>query len=175
MPEPCCSSNQHDVDFLISYQHDVDLPIRFQHQAPWPIKCLHRHNLPVRGHIQWFICTEPIFSLSRTSFWWTFLPDPLQTLQPIKIFLISKIQQIPAWVALKEYWIIYREPGFLAVVLFDSFPPPSPVSKLDRRHTGRLLKRDNFLTGEGEGVGEGAKSYDGEKAWSSIFESFNTL
>jgi hypothetical protein len=29
--------------------------------------------------------------------------------------------------------------------------PPSPVSKLDRRHTGRLRKRDNLLTGEEEG------------------------
>ncbi len=28
--------------------------------------------------------------------------------------------------------------------------PPSPVSKLDRRHTcGRLRKRDNLLTAEG--------------------------
>ncbi len=35
-------------------------------------------------------------------------------------------------------------------------PPPSPVSKqykLDRRQTGRLRKRDNLLTGEGEGWG----------------------
>jgi hypothetical protein len=33
--------------------------------------------------------------------------------------------------------------------------PPSPVSKLDRRHRGRLRKRDILLTGEGgEGVGE---------------------
>jgi hypothetical protein len=44
-------------------------------------------------------------------------------------------------------------------------PPSSPVSKPDRQHTGRLRKRDNLLTGEGGG---GAKSYDGEKAWSSI-------
>jgi hypothetical protein len=35
-------------------------------------------------------------------------------------------------------------------------PPlsPSPVSNLDLRHTGRLRKRNNLLTGEGEGVGE---------------------
>jgi hypothetical protein len=35
-------------------------------------------------------------------------------------------------------------------------PTPPPVSKLDRRSTGRLKKRDNLLTGqrEGEGVGE---------------------
>ncbi len=30
----------------------------------------------------------------------------------------------------------------------------APVSFPDRRHTGRLRKRDNLLTGEGEGVGE---------------------
>jgi hypothetical protein len=33
--------------------------------------------------------------------------------------------------------------------------PPSPVSKLDRRHTGRLRKRDNVLSSQGEkAVGE---------------------
>jgi hypothetical protein len=30
-------------------------------------------------------------------------------------------------------------------------PPPYPVRKLGRRHTGRLRKKDNFLTGEGGG------------------------
>jgi hypothetical protein len=36
--------------------------------------------------------------------------------------------------------------------------------KLDRRHTERLRKRDNLLTGEwGRGWGE-AKTYDGENA-----------
>jgi hypothetical protein len=38
--------------------------------------------------------------------------------------------------------MIYREPGFLA------------LRTLDRRHTGRLRKRDSLLTGEGEGMGE---------------------
>jgi hypothetical protein len=51
--------------------------------------------------------------------------------------------------------MIYRGPGLLAVVWFGSLPtlsPPYPVSRLDRRrHTGRLRKRDNLLTGEGEG------------------------
>ncbi len=59
---------------------------------------------------------------------------------------------------------------------YDLAPPStpshlSPVSKLDRRHTGRLRKRDNLLTGEGGWGGGGAKSYDGEKAWSSINHS----
>ncbi len=45
-------------------------------------------------------------------------------------------------------------------------PPPalpnSPGSMLDLRHTGRLRKRGNFLTGErGRGGGGGAKSYNG--------------
>jgi hypothetical protein len=49
--------------------------------------------------------------------------------------------------------------------------PPSPISKLDRRHTGRLRKRDNLLTWGGGG--RGAKSYDCEKAL--FFKSFNIL
>ncbi len=52
------------------------------------------------------------------------------------------------------------------------FPPTSPVIKLDRRHTGRLNKRDNLLTGERRGGGwRGAESYDRQKAWASINHS----
>ena len=57
----------------------------------------------------------------------------------------------------REYWMIYREPGFLAVVWFSSSPTPSPplVSKLDRRHTERLRnKRQLFDRRGGKGVGE---------------------
>ncbi len=52
--------------------------------------------------------------------------------------------------------MIYRGPGFLAVLLFGSSPAPSPspVSKLDWQHTGRPRKRENLMTGEGEGEGE---------------------
>jgi hypothetical protein len=46
-------------------------------------------------------------------------------------------------------------------------PPPSSVSKLDRRNTGRLRK-EKLVNEEGRGGGGRAKSYDDEKAWSSI-------
>jgi hypothetical protein len=50
----------------------------------------------------------------------------------------------PSLHACREYWKIYRGP----------VPPPLPGSNIDWRHTGRLRKRDNLLTGEGaEGVG----------------------
>jgi hypothetical protein len=41
------------------------------------------------------------------------------------------------------------------------------ISKFEWRHTGRLRKGDNLLTVGGCRGGEGAKSYDGEKGWSS--------
>jgi hypothetical protein len=48
-------------------------------------------------------------------------------------------------------------------------PHPLPLSRqLARRHTRRLRMRDNMLTGENGRGGGGAKSYDDEKAWSSI-------
>jgi hypothetical protein len=48
-----------------------------------------------------------------------------------------------------------------------------PVRNLDRRHTGRMRKRDNFLTGEGGRGGgeEPTESYDRKKPWSSINHS----
>jgi hypothetical protein len=50
--------------------------------------------------------------------------------------------------------MITRRPILLAVVLFGSSPtpPPNPVSELDRRHKGRLRKRDNFQPEEEEKV-----------------------
>jgi hypothetical protein len=53
----------------------------------------------------------------------------------------------------REYWMIYRGPGFLVVVWFGS-SAPSTVRKLDRRNAGRARKRNNLQTGE-EGEGEG--------------------
>jgi hypothetical protein len=57
------------------------------------------------------------------------------------------------------------------MIWFLAHPTPSKVSKLDRRHIGRMRKRDNLLTGKGGGRGREAKSYDGKEAWASI----NTL
>ncbi len=67
----------------------------------------------------------------------------------------------------REYLMYYRVPGLFAIVCFGSYPLSrqqvvslpqpsrvSPVELTDRR--GRIQ------------VGVGAKSYDGEKAWSSI-------
>jgi hypothetical protein len=47
--------------------------------------------------------------------------------------------------------MIYRGTGFLATYNLappHPFPSPSPISKLDRRHTGKLRKRENIQTGE---------------------------
>jgi hypothetical protein len=45
--------------------------------------------------------------------------------------------------------LFIEDQAFLAVVwVGSSLTPSSAVSKLDRRHTGRLRKRNNFLTGE---------------------------
>jgi hypothetical protein len=72
--------------------------------------------------------------------------------------------------------MIYRGSGFHVVICLLLLAPtsPSPVSKLDRKtqDTGRLRKRDNLLSGDGEGgAGGGAKSDDSEKDWSSINHS----
>jgi hypothetical protein len=67
----------------------------------------------------------------------------------------------------REYWMIYRWPSFLAAPP----PPTSAGSKLNRRHAGRLRKRDKLLMGERGGGGGGAKWYNGKKACTFINHS----
>ncbi len=72
----------------------------------------------------------------------------------------------------REYWIIYRGPGFLAVVWFGSLltfshhPLPS-VSCLSYL-VWLVCRRSSLLTEGGEGGGRVTKSYNCEKAWPSI-------
>ncbi len=77
----------------------------------------------------------------------------------------------------REYWMIYRGPGFLAVVKFGSKPtpyPPSPVSKLDRRHEGRLQMRGNLLMEEG-GRGLAWSRIPRPQESLSLYKSFNPV
>jgi hypothetical protein len=54
--------------------------------------------------------------------------------------------------------------------------PPSPVSKLYRRHTGRMRKRDNLLTGHGGGGNGWARSRIIRPQESlGVYKSFKTL
>ncbi len=63
------------------------------------------------------------------------------------------------------------------MIRFDSAPttplPPFPVSQLDGRHTGRLRKRDNLLTGE-EGKGVGPERIIRPQEIQVLYKSFNT-
>ncbi len=95
-------------------------------------------------------------------------PIPTRFLSPHRLFYNSRPGREKEYS--REYRVIYRGPGFLTVVCWLLPPPPTPVSMLDRRQTGRLRKRYNLLTGEGGGKG-GGKSNDGEKASSSINNS----
>ncbi len=67
----------------------------------------------------------------------------------------------------REYWMV---PGFLAIVWFGSSPTPSLPSKSSTGDTQEDWKRETTADGRWGG-GRGAKSYDGEKAWSSINNS----
>ncbi len=66
-----------------------------------------------------------------------------------------------------ENRMIYKGPGFLAVVWFGS-PPPPPVIKLDRRHIGRL--RWDATCGRGWRLSQ-TTVYNVENACSSINHS----
>jgi hypothetical protein len=65
--------------------------------------------------------------------------------------------------------MIYRGPGFLAVIYDSAAIPPPPlsfhVSKLDRRHAHSKTEKESQLADRrgGEGDGRGAESYDRKK------------
>jgi hypothetical protein len=74
----------------------------------------------------------------------------------------------------KEYWMIYRGPGFLVVKSFGSSPtcsPYYPVSKVSIFLSLPVCRRSSIVTWDGGGGGGGAKSCDRQKAWSSIYHS----
>jgi hypothetical protein len=77
---------------------------------------------------------------------------------------------------LNDLWRIRLSRRRLNWFLLHLLPTPLPVCKFDRRHTERLSKRYNSLTGAWGGGGNerGAKSYDGEKAWFSINHSIRS-
>ncbi len=78
-----------------------------------------------------------------------------------------------AWVHTREYWMIYRRPGFLAVVWFGSSPTPLSHEQVSLFLSLPVCCRSSLLTGEGERGGRGTwtKLYDREKAWHSINQS----
>ncbi len=75
------------------------------------------------------------------------------------------------WGITRKYWMNYRLPGFLAVVWFGSSPHPVPLfhQQVVSLSQSSCVSPVELTDGRGRGmVGGWAKSYDGEKAWSSI-------
>ncbi len=72
----------------------------------------------------------------------------------LSLYVDRTIKDYHLIVVIREYWIIYRWPGLLAVQWFGSYPTPSPTSPASK--------------GGGGEVRGGAKSYNRERAWSSI-------
>ncbi len=74
-------------------------------------------------------------------------------------------------VSIREFWMIYRGPGFHAILWFGSSSTPSPLSSKQIVSLSQSSCVSPVeLTGRwGKGwYGGGAKSYDIEKAWSLI-------
>ncbi len=76
----------------------------------------------------------------------------------------------------REYWMVDRGLGFVVIVWFGSYcrpsTPPPLLAVNCLSFSVSCMSPDHLLTGEeGKGCGGEAKSYGGEKAWSSINRS----
>ncbi len=71
-----------------------------------------------------------------------------------KPLLFSKNEWVECWIGSREYWLIYRGPGFLAVVCFGSSPPPLSCQQLVSLSQSICVFRSRLLPGGGQGVGE---------------------
>jgi hypothetical protein len=83
-----------------------------------------------------------------------------------------KFQHFPIYLHHRLYWMIFRELGLLAVVWLDSFP--IPLSPPPSFASGSCLFFSVFLCVAGaywREKGGGAKLYDGEKTWSSLWHA----
>ncbi len=70
---------------------------------------------------------------------------------------------------IRDYWMIYRRPGFLAVVDFGS--SPTHLSSASCLSFSFFLCVAGRAYWRGGGVGEEPNAYDNERAWSSINHS----
>ncbi len=77
---------------------------------------------------------RPDFPASRIGDFYTRISNKQQIVKSLFKMLHCKCQASChatfAWVYIREYWMIYRGPSFLAVVWFGSSPTPFPLSRL---------------------------------------------
>jgi hypothetical protein len=65
--------------------------------------------------------------------------------------------------------MIYRGLGFLSVICFGSSPIPLTPSVAQPATHSKNEKERQLADEKGAGFGGGARSYDGQKAWSSFY------
>ncbi len=95
----------------------------------------------------------------------------------IYIFIAPLLKKQKEMGYFREYWMLYRGPGFLADAWFGSSPIPSahsPVIKLFLFISLPVCHRTSLLSGEGRRGWWRSQIIDCEKAWSSLHNSFNT-
>ncbi len=78
------------------------------------------------------------------------------------------------WALVREYWMIYRGPGFLSVVWFGSNPSPLS-SACCLSFPIFLCVAHRLLTGEGRGWRGWGRSQIIRRRESPVYKSFNTL
>ncbi len=77
-----------------------------------------------------------------------------------------------SWLAFgREYWMIYRGPGFIGVVWFAPAHPLPPLAFVTGDTQEDRERETTCLWESGEGGGRGAESYNRNQAWSSINNS----
>jgi hypothetical protein len=125
-------------------------------QLRWRLLYCTEELLLLRGPSQHSLDRGGLLPLHLLSYFLLFSGNPVCTLLCTVIKLLCPCYSNHNWGPTRAYWMIYRWPGFLAVVWFGSYPTtfsflPSVSKNSDTQEDG---ERETTCWRDGEGVGE---------------------
>ncbi len=112
-----------------------------------------------------------VSSEEYTRIWAVFVMG--STPPPSSIYQSEHLPATERYMEAREYWMIFRGPGFLAVVCFGSSPTPSQLSQEARTATRRKSEKERQLADGRRGGGWGRNQIIWQRESLVLYKSMN--